>query len=71
MLEPCECGGEPAAKSVSYIRGHWSWVQCKACLTRSSDRSTREEAVEEWNSRVRTSRQPRSRGAAAKTRRRK
>jgi hypothetical protein len=65
MLEPCECGGEAAAKTVSYIRGHWSWIQCKSCLTRSNDHSTREEAIEEWNARVRGSRQPKARATAA------
>ena len=64
MLENCECGGEPAAKSVSYIRGHWSWIQCKSCLTRSSDQPTREEAIEEWNRRVR---RPQARATAQKT----
>lgn len=50
-LTPCECGGEPAAKSLSYLRGRWFWVQCNVCKTRSSDRTTLEEAVADWNQR--------------------
>ncbi|HVT58470.1 MAG TPA: hypothetical protein VHR45_08715 [Thermoanaerobaculia bacterium] len=51
QLAPCECGGKAEAKSVSYIRGRWFWIQCASCLGRSSDRNSLDEAVEEWNKR--------------------
>jgi hypothetical protein len=51
-LEPCECGGRPAVKSVSYIKGRWFWVQCDTCLTRSSDLPTLDGAVDNWNQRA-------------------
>jgi hypothetical protein len=50
-LEECVCGGRPAVKSVSYIKGRWFWVQCGACLTRSSDLPTLDGAVDNWNER--------------------
>jgi hypothetical protein len=51
-LMPCECGGEPTARSLSYLRGRWFWVHCNVCQTRSADRSTLDEAVADWNQRV-------------------
>jgi hypothetical protein len=50
-LMPCECGGEPAARSLSYLRGRWFWVHCNACQTRSGDHTTLEDAVADWNQR--------------------
>ena len=54
-LLPCECGGEPTARSLSYLRGRWFWVHCNACQTRSADRTTIDEAVADWNQRVKRS----------------
>jgi hypothetical protein len=51
-LEACSCGGRPAVKSVSYIKGRWFWVQCGTCLTRSSDLPTLDGAVDNWNERA-------------------
>jgi hypothetical protein len=51
-LMPCTCGGEPTAKSLSYLRGRWFWVHCSACQSRSADRTSLEEAVADWNQRV-------------------
>jgi hypothetical protein len=63
-LMPCECGGEPTARSLSYLRGRWFWVHCNACQTRSADRPSIDEAVADWNQRVKRSqgevRQPRA-----------
>jgi hypothetical protein len=63
-LMPCECGGQPTAKSLSYLRGRWFWVVCTACQSRSADRTTLDEAVTDWNQRVKRSqvevRQPRA-----------
>jgi hypothetical protein len=69
-LMPCECGGEPAAKSLSYLRGRWFWVQCGACQARSGDRTTLDEAVADWNQRSKRSQTAEARPARAKTRRR-
>jgi hypothetical protein len=55
-LEECACGGRPAVKSVSYIKGRWFWVQCGTCLTRSSDLPTLDGAVDNWNVRAAGSR---------------
>ncbi len=63
-LMPCECGGEPTARSLSYLRGRWFWVVCNACRSRSADRATLDEAVADWNLRSKRSqtvaRQPRA-----------
>lgn len=68
-LMPCECGGEPVAKSLSYLRGRWFWVQCNACKARSSDQKTLDEAVADWNQRGKHA-QAVARPARAKARRR-
>ena len=63
-LMPCECGGEPTARSLSYLRGRWFWVVCNACQARSADRTTLDEAVADWNLRLKRNqaeaRQPRA-----------
>src|SRR5215831_10417745 len=60
----CECGGQPTAKSLSYLRGRWFWVHCSSCQARSADRKTLDEAVADWNQRVKRTqaeaRQPRA-----------
>jgi hypothetical protein len=48
-LMPCECGGEPTARSLSYLRGRWFWVVCNTCQARSADRTTLDEAAADWN----------------------
>jgi hypothetical protein len=63
-LMPCECGGQPTAKSLSYLRGRWFWVHCNSCQARSADRTTLDEAVADWNQRSKRAavevRQPRA-----------
>lgn len=63
-LMPCECGGEPTARSLSYLRGRWFWVVCNTCQARSADRTTFDEAAADWNLRVKRNqveaRQPRA-----------
>src|ERR1700694_2868611 len=63
-LMPCECGGEPTARSLSYLRGRWFWVVCNTCQARSADRTSLDEAAADWNLRVKRNqseaRQPRA-----------
>jgi hypothetical protein len=54
-LAQCDCGGQPTARSLSYLRGRWFWVQCSSCQARSSDRTTLDEAVTDWNQRGKAS----------------
>jgi hypothetical protein len=54
-LAQCDCGGQPTARSLSYLRGRWFWVQCSRCQARSSDRTTLDEAVTDWNQRGKSS----------------
>ncbi len=51
-LMQCECGNKPTARSLSYLRGRWFWVVCNACQARSADRTTLDDAVADWNLRV-------------------
>jgi hypothetical protein len=63
-LMPCACGGEPTARSLSYLRGRWFWVHCNSCQARSADRTSLDDAVADWNQRTRRgqveARQPRA-----------
>ena len=63
-LMPCECGGGTTARSLSLLRGRWFWGHCNACQKRAADRTTNDEAVADWNQRVKRSqgevRQPRA-----------
>jgi hypothetical protein len=52
-LMPCACGGEPTARSLSYLRGRWFWVYCNSCQARSADSTSLDEAVADWNQRAR------------------
>jgi hypothetical protein len=70
-LMPCECGGEPAAKSLSYLRGRWFWVQCHVCQTRSADHTTLDEAVADWNQRSKRSQAVAKPAAAPRTKARR
>ena len=51
-LMPCACGGEPTARSLSYLRGRWFWVVCNTCQARSADRTTLDDAAADWNLRA-------------------
>ncbi|MBV8200408.1 MAG: hypothetical protein JOZ15_07260 [Acidobacteria bacterium] len=63
-LTLCECGGEPTARSLSYLRGRWFWVVCNTCQSRSADHTSLDEAVADWNLRAKrgqtAARQPRA-----------